>query len=128
MRIQVKDIMSHPVVTATKKTKVRDLMEIMNRKKLHAIPIVTYEKQLPLPKITIQGIVSSSDLIGLSDLDTLAESIMTPNIHIIHTNTSAKSAAKMMIKRNVHHLVAMEDGQISGMISSMDFVRLVAED
>ena len=128
MRTQVKDIMISPVITATSLTKASDLMDIMTRKKVHAIPIVSYEKQLPSPKIVIQGIVTSSDLIGIQNPKTQAGAIMTSKIHIIHKDSSSKSAARMMLKHNIHHLIVMDEGQIIGIISSMDFVKLVAEE
>jgi signal-transduction protein with cAMP-binding, CBS, and nucleotidyltransferase domain len=37
-----------------------------------------------------------------------------------------KDAANMMVKNGLHHLVVMEDGDVVGMISSLDIVALYA--
>jgi signal-transduction protein with cAMP-binding, CBS, and nucleotidyltransferase domain len=33
----------------------------------------------------------------------------------------------MMLRHNVHHIVVMDDGKIKGMISALEFVKLVAK-
>ena len=127
MRIQVKDFMSAPVTTAVGKNTVKDVRELMQRKGIHAIPIIRYTKQLPNPEVMIRGIVTATDLSNNLDENTPVENIMTSNVHVIHKDSSAQAAAKMMLKHKVHHIVAMEDGKIIGMLSSLDFVTLVAE-
>lgn len=125
MRIQVKDFMSAPVITAVAEQSVDEILELMNQRGIRAVPVIKYKKQLPQADITIQGIVTSSDIHNnMSDLK--VSDVMTNSVHVIHVNTSAKSAAKMMLKHKVHHLVAMQDGKIVGMVSSLDFVDLVA--
>ncbi len=127
MRIQVKDFMSSPVATAVVEKKVGYIRELMERKRIHAVPIVQYTKQLPQSQVTIKGIVTATDLSKNVDDQTPVQEIMTSKIHIIHKDTSAKAAAKMMLKRKIHHLVVMAEGKVVGMISSLDFVTLVAE-
>ena len=126
MRVQVKDFMSSPVITVVGENSVQEVRTLMKRNKIHAIPIIQYIKQLPEAEITIRGIITASDLDENVDDKTSVVDIMTKNVHVIHKDSSARSAAKMMLKHKVHHLVAMEDGKIIGMISSLDFVKLVA--
>ena len=52
---------------------------------------------------------------------------MATMVHVVHKNSSAQAAAKMMLRHEVHHIVVMDDGEIIGIISSLDFVKLVAE-
>lgn len=127
MRIQVKDFMSTPVITAVGESKVGEIRDLMKRKEIHAIPVVQYSKQLPQNKRIIQGIVTATDLNVGIDSNVSLDEIMTKNVHVVHKDSSAQSAAKMMIKHKVHHIVVMDDGEIVGMISSLDFARLVAE-
>lgn len=49
------------------------------------------------------------------------------NVQVVHVNSTAQSARKMMLRHKVHHTVVMDEGEIKGMISSLDFVKLVAE-
>jgi len=119
--------MSSPVLTATRKNTVGEIRKLMKGKKIHAIPIVKYIKELPDLKVEIRGIVTTSDLNNNIKDKQLIKEFMTSKVHVIHKNSSAKVAAKMMLKHGVHHLVSMEDGKIIGMVSSLDFVKIVAE-
>ena len=127
MRIQVKDFMSSPVVTVVGESSVQEIRTLMTRNEIHSVPIIQHIKQLPVVETTIRGIVTATDIGKEIGGETLAVDVMTSNVHVIHKDSSARSAAKMMLKHNVHHLVVMDNGKILGMISSLDFVKLVAE-
>jgi CBS domain-containing protein len=51
---------------------------------------------------------------------------MTSKTHVVGVDSGVKDAAKMLLKHHVHHLVVMDDGQVVGIVSSMDFVELYA--
>lgn len=127
MRIQVKDFMSSPVTTAVGKTSIQEVRTLMGRHRIHAIPVIRYSKQLPEAEVIIRGIITATDLYTEVDDKTTVEEIMTNKVHVIHKDSNAKSAANMMLKHKVHHLVVMDEGKIVGMISSLDFVKLVAD-
>lgn len=128
MRIQVKDFMSSPVTTALGKNSVKEIRELMKRKGFNAVPVVQDSKQLPNSEITIRGIVTATDLSKEIDETSIIEDVMTSTrVFVTHKDSSAQSAAKMMLKHDVHHMVVMDEGKIIGMISSLDFVKLVAE-
>lgn len=128
MRIQVKDFMSAPVTAAMMDENVLEIRTLMKEKGIHAIPIVSYANDKLKVEETIKGIITATDISEEISDDATVEDVMTSsNVHVVHVDSSAKSAAKMMLKHNVHHIVAMEDGEIKGMISSLDFVKLVAE-
>ena len=128
MRIQVKDFMSAPVTTAMVDQNVLEIRMLMKEKGIHAIPIISCSNDTLKVEMTIQGIVTATDINKEVSEDTTVADIMTSsNIHIVHPDSSAKSAAKMMLKHNVHHIIVMHDGEIKGMISSLDFTKLVAE-
>jgi CBS domain-containing protein len=128
MRIQVKDFMSAPVTTAMEEDDVLEIRILMKEKGIHAIPIVSYSNDTLKVEMTIQGIITATDINKEVSEDTTVGDIMTAsNIHLVHPDSSAKAAAKMMLRHNVHHIIVMLDGEIKGMISSLDFVKLVAE-
>jgi CBS domain-containing protein len=128
MRIQVKDFMSTPVITAEGDSSVLEIRQLMKDKKIHAIPIVGFTSEAPRSEMTVRGIVTATDLNQAVDDNAKIEDVMTDtSVHVVHVDTSAKSAAKMMLKYKTHHIVAMNDGQIEGMLSALDFVELVAE-
>ena len=128
MRIQVKDFMSAPVTTAIEEDNVIEIRMLMKEKGIHAIPIISCSNDTLKVERTIQGIITSTDINKEVSENTTVGDIMTSlNIHIVHPDSSAKAAAKMMLKHNVHHIIVMQDGEINGMVSSLDFTKLVAE-
>ena len=128
MRIQVKDFMSAPVTAAMMDENIKEVRNLMKENGIHAIPVVSYANDGLKIEETIKGIITATDISEEVSDDSSVEEVMTASkVHVVHVDASAKSAARMMLKHNVHHIVAMEDGEIKGMISSLDFVRLVAE-
>jgi CBS domain-containing protein len=128
MRIQVKDFMSSPVTTATGENSVQEIRTFMKEKGIHAIPIVSYSKDTTEVKMIIRGIITATDINKEVHNNATVENVMTSSsVHVVHINSSAQAAAKMMLRHKVHHIVAMHEGKIEGMISSLDFVKLVAE-
>lgn len=119
--MNVSEIMISPVVVTQKNKTVKHLRELLDRKKISAIPVLTYEGE-------IEGIVTASDIAKETNSDKLTSEIMTTKTHVISVDSRLKDAAKMMKKHNVHHLVAMNSGQVVGILSSMDFVNLYAQD
>ncbi len=122
MRVQVKDFMITPVVSTTIKSNVGYVRELMERKEVNAIPVVEVNGE-----INIRGMVTSTDLRGISDESISVEEVMSKKVHVVSQNSSAQSAANMMVRHSVHHLLVMNKGEIIGMISSFDFVKLVAK-
>jgi len=128
MSIQVKDFMSSPVKVAMMDDTILEIRTLMKEKRIHAIPIVSYTNDKLKVERTIKGIITTSDFCENINEDATIEDVVSSRIvHVVHVNASAKAAAKAMLAHNVHHMVVMDDGEIKGMISSLDFVKLVAE-
>ena len=128
MSIQVKDFMSTPITTATGENSVLEIRELMKEKGIHAIPIVSYTNDKLKVEMTIRGIITATDINKKVSENATVEDVMnSSSVHVIHVDSGAQSAAKMMLRHHVHHLVVMDEGEILGMISSLDFVKLVAE-
>ncbi|WP_417213022.1 cyclic nucleotide-binding/CBS domain-containing protein [Bizionia sp.] len=128
MKIQVKDFMSAPVITAKGENSVIEVRALMKDKGINAIPIISYSKDILDTEMIIRGIVTTTDMNKDVQESTTVEDVMTSfRVHVVHMNSSANAAAKMMLRHDVHHMVVMDEGNIVGMISSLDFVKLVAE-
>ena len=54
--------------------------------------------------------------------------MLSPRVHIGVRHNRVKDAAKVMVKHGVHHLVIMDDGKVVGMLSSMDIIKVYAEE
>lgn len=94
---------------------------MLSRKHINAVPVLEDVG-------TISGIVSTSDVIGAKDDSITVEDIMSDRVHITLKNNRVKDAAGMMAKNDVHHLVVMEDGNVVGMLSALDILRVYAEE
>ena len=118
--MKVSDIMISPVVVTQKNKTVGHVKGLLERKEINAIPVLSMEGE-------IEGIITATDVLREADNEKLVESIMTRKTHVVGIESGVKDAAKMMLKHKVHHLVAMDDGQVVGIVSSMDFVSLAAK-
>ena len=76
---------------------------------------------------TISGIVSSSDLIAIHDESLAVADVLSSKEHICVKNNRVKDAAKTIVKHGVYHIV-LDDGAVVGMLSSMDIIKVYAED
>lgn len=120
---KVKDVMSSPITVCTRSTTVREAEDIMNVKRVGALPVVREDKG----KIEIVGIVTLIDLTGFEDKDVSVLQAMSGGIHTISQEEDLKLAARRMKDKHIHHLVVLDtDARIIGMLSSFDFVRMVA--
>ena len=122
--MKVNDIISIPVATLTLDADVGRARDLMHLKKINAIPIV----EVKSGEINVKGIVSYHDVAGVYDDTVKLTQVMTKNIIAIKPETALSKAAALMIENNIHHLLVMENAELMGIISSMDFVRLVAEE
>jgi predicted transcriptional regulator len=62
-----------------------------------------------------------------TDFTKLVADVMTTKTHVVSIQSGIQDAAKMMDKNHVHHLVVMDNGQVEGIISAMDFVKIIAK-
>ena len=114
--MNIEEIMSSPVVVTRRGTKLKHTRDLFSRKHINAIPVLKEDG-------TIEGVISSSDLAKAHDEELAVEDIMTPKVHIVLKNNRVIDAAKTMLKHEVHHLVVMEDGDVIGMVSSLDIIK-----
>ena len=118
--MKVSEIMSSPVVVTSKTNKISNVRNLIERKNIHAIPVLEQDGE-------INGIISSIDLAKEHNEDEIVQNIMSDRVYVILPDSRVVDAAKMLHKHHVHHLVVMDKGQVVGMVSSMDIVRLFAE-
>lgn len=119
--MRVEELMSTPVVITQRNVSIKNLKGMLSRKGIGAVPVLEDDG-------TISGIVSASDIIMSTDDETIVEDIMSDRVHIALKNNRVKDAAGMMAKNHVHHLVVMHEGNVVGMLSALDIVRVYAEE
>ena len=118
--MRVEELMSTPVMITQRNVSIQHLKEMLSRKGFSAAPVLEEDG-------TITGIVTSSDLVHATSDDATVQDIMSDRVHIAMKNNRVKDAAAMMVKNKVHHLVIMEDGNVVGMLSALDIVKVFAE-
>jgi len=122
MDFKVKDLMMSPIVTTLKTSTIDYVRELMERKNIQAVPVVESKDHLE-----VIGIITSSDLRGITEGTAKVADYMTNDIYWVKSEVDAEIAARIMLEEMVHHLLVKDDEKVLGMLSSLDFVRLVAE-
>ena len=124
MSTLVKDFMKQPVASMALPNDVGTVRDLMRQKDCHAIPLVEVGEN---KQVTVRGIATAEDLMGVYDDNVDIRQVMTKEIYCIEPTAEARAAAEMMLEHKIHHLLVMEGENLVGIISSLDFVRLVAE-
>jgi CBS domain-containing protein len=117
----IKQLMSSPVVMATVETTVQDLRKLMSKHDIGAVPITDEG-----PDAEIMGIVTDSDLRNVKDSTLPVMSVMSTKLCYINSNDSTATAANLMLKNGIHHLLVREYDEVVGILSSADLLKLVA--
>ena len=122
MSVLVKDFMKAPVTTCILQSDVGKVRDLMRQKGFSAVPIVEIKGE----QILIRGIVTNTDLMGAFDDTVPIEQVMTHGVYVIDPEATAQEAAKLMLNHKIHHLLVIEETRIIGMLSSLDFVQVIA--
>jgi len=122
MEFKVKHLMKSPIVTTLKTSTINYVRELMERKRIQAVPVVESRDHLE-----VIGIITASDLRGISDGTAIVADYMSSDVYSVQVEVDAEIAARIMLEEMVHHLLVKEGDKVVGILSSLDFVRLVAE-
>ena len=118
MNVKIADLMAKRVITAQPHHTVEHLRGLMERNRIHALPIVGPEKEA-------LGIVTTADLSGKLKDGTPASKVMTNGVRAVPAYNDVSVAAKIMRKNKIHHVVVTHEKRVVGMISSFDLLKLV---
>ena len=149
--MQVADVMTRDVLTVAPDTSVRDIARLLWTHGVSGVPVVSADGSLV-------GVVSELDLLVrnanlhvpqyLRALDVMiplgnrrefdeelrralgatAADVMTTDAISVGPETDLADAATLMFENDVDRLPVVADGQVVGIISRADFVRLLAYD
>ena len=120
--IPVSEVMSFPVITATKDATVYDIANIMKEKNIGAVVIV--EGNEPVGIVTERDIVKRVVSKNLKPKDVLAEKVMSKKIVTISQNASITEAAKIMATHGVKRLPVVENGELVGIVTQSDIIKV----
>jgi len=119
--VKVSDLMAQQVVTAEPHQTVEHVRRVIERNKIHAVPVVDSDGA-PM------GIVSLTDLIadGLKD-GTPVSQVMTEKVYTVPLYEKVSIAARVMRNHQIHRVVVTHEGKIEGMLSAFDLLELVED-
>ena len=114
------------VYTVGPDTPIIEALELMAEKKIGAV--------LVLEEKNIVGVFSERDFVrnvaqnSNLGLDTPVRDLMTPEVFFISPDLSIDECMALMTQQRVRHLPVLKDGQLKGLISIGDVVKLLIED
>ncbi|MCF8024459.1 MAG: CBS domain-containing protein [Desulfobacteraceae bacterium] len=116
--VQVRDLMSSPVIQVTSDTSMSEVARILEEKGCTGLPVIDNGK--------LRGVISRRDFKKLkkqSQLNSPVKAFMsTKNITIV-PEQSPMQAARLMVKHDIGRLPVVEKDQIVGIISRSDAMR-----
>jgi CBS domain-containing protein len=120
MNVKVADVMAPRVLVAMPTDKVSYIREVMRGQGIHAVPVIDEESRPA-------GIVTSTDLMDEPRGDLEVADIMTMDVITVPQNDPVEVAASVMRNNRVHHLVVTHEGEIAGILSSFDLLKVIEE-
>ncbi|MCG8597899.1 MAG: CBS domain-containing protein [Kiloniellales bacterium] len=118
MNVKIADLMAKRVITAQPHHSVDHVRGILERNRIHAIPIVG-------PQGEASGIVTTADLARKLKGTTPVKRIMSERVYSVPAYNDVSAAARIMRKNKIHHVVVTHEKQVVGIISSLDLLKLV---
>ena len=132
------DIMNRNVKTVPKDMKLRDLMQLLMERHITGVPVLDAEGKFVgvvsntdvLRVMTLQVMLKEEDLhvdiqaVAERTIDTM--SMISRPLFNFREEDKLFPIARLMSEKGIHRVFVVDDkGALKGVISSMDFVRLV---
>ena len=123
--VQVRDVMSSPVIESPEDATVEELAKKMKKYKIGAVVITRNGKPV--------GIVTKTDLIekvvseNLRPSDVLAKDIMSSPLHVIEPEAKIEDAVKKMTALHISRLVVVYKNRVAGIVSVKDILQVTPE-
>lgn len=119
MSLIVRDLMAQGVVVARPDHTIDYVRRQMKTLEINAVPVADPDGK-PL------GILRASDLIQAVEADWRVDRVMTLHVPTVEATLGVRDAARLMTEQRVHHLIVTQEGKIAGILSSFDFLELIA--
>ncbi|NMC50420.1 MAG: CBS domain-containing protein [Desulfovibrio sp.] len=143
--MRIRDVMSADVATVSPSTPLPDVVDLLLRKGIKAVPVVEGKRVvgivtggdllaragMPL-RLDVQdqlpGGVRKEHLRSLDDQKRTAADVMTAPVATLNIKTSVPDALSLMARRNLKRLPVGDDsGNLTGIVSRADVLRAIAK-
>ncbi|HUE76960.1 MAG TPA: CBS domain-containing protein [Longimicrobiales bacterium] len=131
--LTVRDVMAHHVHTVTPDVTVRSTLDVMLRRRLHAVPVVGEKGE-------VLGMVTDGDLMrallphipragdegreaGEAPAARPVRDIMTRSVLCVSEELGVNEVAAMMINKDVDQIPVVQTGKLTGMVARADIIR-----
>lgn len=118
MKVTISDVMAKRVVVAQPHHTVSHVRRLMERNRIHAVPVVDTEGRP-------EGIVTTADLVAERKAATPVNKVMTSDVRTVPAYNDVQVAARIMRRHKIHHVVVTHEKEIVGIVSSLDLLKLV---
>ena len=120
MNVKINELMASKVITAQPHHTIGHVRKLMEKNKIHAIPVIG-------PEDEAVGIVTTADLVADVKDATPLSSIIGDHLHAVPAYNDVYVAARIMRKHKIHHVVVTHEKKVVGIISSFDLLKLVED-
>jgi signal-transduction protein with cAMP-binding, CBS, and nucleotidyltransferase domain len=123
-KMMVREAMSSPVFVVEEGSDITEVAKLMREQKLGAIVVNNSEAQ-PVGIVTERDIVMRVVADGKSPKGVTAGEVMSSPLRVVKAETPIVDAMKMMDKLNIRRLGVTYKGQLVGIISHKDIIRII---
>ncbi len=117
-KLKVKDVMTTDIIVAEVPGNREDVLRMFGKYEISGMPVVKAGTR------KLAGVITRNDLFRNSDEAQLAM-IMNDNPVTISPDDDIKKAAKIFYEKRIHGLPVVEDGEVVGIVSPSDILRLI---
>jgi len=120
MNVKIADLMAKRVITAQPHHSVDHIRGLLDRNRIHAVPIVG-------PDGEPSGIVTTADLVPKLKGETPVKRIMSDRVYCLPAYNDVSTAARLMRKHKIHHVIVTHEKKVVGILSSLDLLKLLED-
>lgn len=146
--MQIREIMSHPVITVTENTSLEDVAGTMLQHRIGGVPVVNEqgalcgiitesdfaakEKGIPFstfraPQVLGQWLTSDGvERIYEAARQVTAREIMRTEVVTVAEEDSVNKAVELMLRHDINRLPVAREGKLVGIIARTDLLKLMA--
>ena len=132
-RTPVSKIMTPDPISINLTNQVKDVIDIFDKNNIHHLPVVSGDKLI--------GMISKTDIERISYVNDIqndkaqtaiydvlsVEQVMTKQVETVKSEDQIRDAAQLLAKGKYHALPVLEDGKLSGIITTTDVLNYMLE-
>ncbi|MET0962189.1 MAG: CBS domain-containing protein [Noviherbaspirillum sp.] len=122
METRISSLMTVPVMTVRADDTMAAVADVLQRNGLSFVPVLEGVRG------PLLGIISASDILHFQAAGRELKAVQAWQVCAykplaVQDDTPAIDVARLMMERQVHHVVVMKNQELAGVVSSLDFVR-----